>query len=484
MSAVIALGGAAVLGGLMPWRRRIWRALHGIIEWEGERGRLTVGSPAGLAVLGSIGVLSLAFLGGIGGGIAGGLGGVSGDTSPFEYGAPNAPEGMDVIVDDTSTWRVTFPAFSGSGDDTQDSISVTVLRSGAADTLFHAVSETQSADTISDNTDLKADTTYRVLGRHHGANGGWSNADTLSVLNSVGVVDWFCDWRHDTGTGDNAVRGTASVNGSAGLDECFGFRTAAPPGPLNVVAKGDATGCTGWPSGVTNVLQVDVVTDDGQLVVTDTVIDAPAVGEVYFHRQYFCTDAAVGASVNKHFTHTGSNEPANDCSGNASGCYSGRWFFWTPPAIQADSTFEMRVGSMVNGSGLGRGVGLFSWGGDGATEWHTHTTYVLEFRIDRFHTDSVLYSTRVTDTDGNVVADAEDFLCASGTCADDGYNVDIFGEYPVALGDIRRFRGLEVGSNGATGPSEQYIYLCCEALAIRADTADWIGLYPVGAEAN
>jgi hypothetical protein len=121
-------------------------------------------------------------------------------------GPPATPVVLVTVVD-TSTWHVTFSAFSGDGADTQDSIAVTVLRSGSADTLFHAVSGVQLVDTVSDNTDLKADTTYRVLGRQKGVEGDWSDADTVDENGIYSEGEFFC-----TNGCDN------SGNGSIALD--------------------------------------------------------------------------------------------------------------------------------------------------------------------------------------------------------------------------------------------------------------------------
>jgi hypothetical protein len=154
---------------------------HEVVKWGGRLG-ITAAALGALAFMGP----------GVGIGLGGMLSRAGGSTGGTPaVGQPNAPT-IDVAVTDTSTWRVTFSAFVGSGADTQDSISVTVLRSGAADTLFHAKSGVQTADTISDNADLKADTTYRVLGRQKGASGGWSNADTLTVVNDVWDSNIFC----------------------------------------------------------------------------------------------------------------------------------------------------------------------------------------------------------------------------------------------------------------------------------------------------
>ena len=171
-----AMGAAAVLGGAMPWRRRIWEWMQSLPERLGEaRLPIQVGGIAAASIMS----LSLSYV------VLGGHAGTGDRTGGTLAGTPGTPT-ITAVVSDTSTWVVNFTtAFSPNGSDTQDSIAITVLRSGAADTLFHAKSGVQSADTVSDNADLKADTTYRVLGRQKGTDGGWSVADTISVVNSV-----------------------------------------------------------------------------------------------------------------------------------------------------------------------------------------------------------------------------------------------------------------------------------------------------------
>ena len=161
--------------------RRAWAWLRGLVEWESDERSVTIGSPGSLAML-TVAAMSLGYAYVVVGGVTSSGGGQSGGSIA---GTPGTPT-ITASNPDTSTFIVTFTtAFQPNGGDTQDSISVTVLRSGAADTLFHAKSGVQSADTVSDNADLKADTTYRILGRQKGTDGGWSVADTISIINGT-----------------------------------------------------------------------------------------------------------------------------------------------------------------------------------------------------------------------------------------------------------------------------------------------------------
>lgn len=182
MASVLAIGGAAVVGGLMPWRSEIWAWMETLPDRLGESqtGQLVKwGAPYAAMVLTSVYFLT--------GGLATFGGQAVGSTGAATPGAPNTPT-ISVAVDDTSTWRVPFSAFVGSGSDTQDSISVTVLRTGTSDTLIHLVSATQTVDTISGvtaNDSLKADSVYEVFGRQKGTSGGWSAYDSAQVTNTV-----------------------------------------------------------------------------------------------------------------------------------------------------------------------------------------------------------------------------------------------------------------------------------------------------------
>lgn len=186
------LGWSLVLGlALLVGARALRYAVaSGLVEWEGDGGRLVVGGAGPLAIL-TAGGLALAFWGGgIGLGLAGGkVSGAAGGGS-VAVGPPNAPT-HTVVVIDTSTVYSLGSVFVGSGADTQDSIRFAVTRLAADTTsiLTQTYGGAQQRDTISDNTNLKADTTYRGWLKYKGASGGWSAwsaPDTF--VNTVAVV--------------------------------------------------------------------------------------------------------------------------------------------------------------------------------------------------------------------------------------------------------------------------------------------------------
>jgi len=119
----------------------------------------------------------------------------AGTTTTSAPGAPNTPT-IAVTVVDTSTWWVDFSAFVGSGSDTQDSIHVQVDRVGGnfSSPLTDVKSGVQTRDTLSDNSDWKADSTYIVRGRQKGVAGGWSAYDSVTVVNTVDVAVFAMDY--------------------------------------------------------------------------------------------------------------------------------------------------------------------------------------------------------------------------------------------------------------------------------------------------
>lgn len=119
------------------------------------------------------------------------LGRTSGAQTPggVSYGAPNAPN-VNVTITDTSTWIISGGAFVGSGDDTHDSTQIQVDRNGGnfSSPLTEVVIGAQTTDTLTDNADWKADTTYIVRMRYKGAaakSATWSAYDSATVLNAT-----------------------------------------------------------------------------------------------------------------------------------------------------------------------------------------------------------------------------------------------------------------------------------------------------------
>ena len=168
---------AAFGGALVAFRREIASAYGEITHpdgshevWGTKTGELAKWATVGAcAFLGGGGALGLAIMG-----ARSAAGTASGG---FVYSAPNQPTGSVVVID-TSTVYFLASAFVGSGNDTQDSVRFAVTRLGADTTSILTEVKTATVsnarDTISDQANLKADTTYKGWFKYSGVNGNWS----------------------------------------------------------------------------------------------------------------------------------------------------------------------------------------------------------------------------------------------------------------------------------------------------------------------
>ena len=226
-----AMGAAAVLGGAMPWRRRILEWMRGLIEWEGRDSNIVIFPTQTLATVGGLALTGMCayFV----------LGGHSGTTTVSGGEGQGGDEGVttpiiDVAVVDTTTWWVIFNAYASTSEgDTQDSIQIQVDRAGGnfSSPLTNAVSQTTNLrDTITDNADWKADSTYVVRGRRFSTIlDVWSAYDSITVVNNPGPViaslvtaigqdpdtTWYESVRVDT-----LPAGASYVDSIAGLTIC------------------------------------------------------------------------------------------------------------------------------------------------------------------------------------------------------------------------------------------------------------------------
>lgn len=277
MLAVSLLGWLAVggLGFVMASKSiRRWTGPGG--EVEEIHGSLLPEIVGGGAMV----ALSCYFLGvglGLGGGPTKPVGAPS---STFVYGAPNAPS-TSVFVSDTSTWIVSGGSFVGSGDDTHDSTNIQVLRV-AGDTLTEVTIGAQTTDTLSDNTDWKADSTYVVRMRYKGAaakSATWSTYDSATVVNATISVLQHTDWSTGTGTAAGVLRDTAKAVPWTDTKDNDGG---------TVVVTAASTGLT-WPASMTNVLQIWALAAGTPIQGVRNVdrYDVPAIGESRFHRWFF-----------------------------------------------------------------------------------------------------------------------------------------------------------------------------------------------------
>lgn len=158
----------------------------GLVEWEGDRGRLTVGTPTSLAVALSFGALGFfvnLVASGVGGGIDGTVIGAA-----VSVNAPSAPTADAIILTD-STARIIGTAFSGESGDTHDS---TQIQLDTIDGDWSSPKADSTSGAVTSDTLLVAGDSGAVLKarmRYKGA-GGWSSwSDSLQISMAFSYCD-------------------------------------------------------------------------------------------------------------------------------------------------------------------------------------------------------------------------------------------------------------------------------------------------------
>lgn len=421
-------------------------------------------------------------------------------TSAVSYAAPNTPTHDAVAFAPTGdSLRILGSAFSGSGDDTQDSMAIQVDTAGGDfsspqyfnDTIGAVITDTVTA------IDSGAVVVSRIA--YKGTNGGWSAwSDSLSttMATGVGVLTWFCDQRYAIGDSTGALYGLPQ-NGTVPTDstpaECYNTNTADPNQGTVVINSGVSQ--HSFPSGLTNVDSISFCqAGDGCGSMMKklggnavTLIDSIDINGYGFYRHYIRSLIPTGEGINAHYYHVGNNEQSGSVD------YA-QWWYQTG-SIQSDSGYSNGPAIFPNASGYGRGGGLFEpYGG---FEFKTHHTYRIEHRWHRFKADSARVQVRVYNESGSLVATGADFRCSvseSDQCSLGGTipgtpGADTVGQYPVLFNSTARdlTRMIEVGDNG-NDPSDPSptAYQIIGGLAIRMSTTatDWIGAYGVSPEGN
>lgn len=177
-------------------------------------------------VMGAVGIFGggglsavLSSVSGIGGGTAGG---------GFEYGAPNTPTLTAVVPTDTSV-LVNASAFSGSGDDTQDSttwqldtlggdFSAPIVSIVTADSLT-----AYRGAGLGASIPLTTDSLYQLRARYKGTNGGWSEYSAVDTFTATAAGDGLAylpaGWAL---VSDEPMNDTAFVTGDGDQSEMVG----------------------------------------------------------------------------------------------------------------------------------------------------------------------------------------------------------------------------------------------------------------------
>lgn len=240
-----------------------------------------------------------------------------GTTPSGAVGVPNAPSGTVVVVD-TSTVYFLASAFVGSGADTQDSVRFAVTRLAADTTAILTEVKTATVsnarDTIVDQANLKADTTYKGYFKYSGVAGkwsAWSAPDTF--VNRVGIVALVqADWTGVPLGNYGHLPDTGAVNAMDGVFDTRGglqHHVITPP--------------AGFPAGMTRVYRnVSDVFNNGFCLLAVTDIPVLADGATRYYRFYW--RAEVTASM---VTGSGENGDHPVHQSNGFSPVNSNWFF-------------------------------------------------------------------------------------------------------------------------------------------------------------
>lgn len=450
--AVLALRGRGMIrhpdGSMEEWDDR--GPSHDLVKW------------GGISLM-TCGLGAAAFIGlGVGTGSTSG-----GRSSPAaSYTAPNAPLSVSTGIVDTSTIYAIGSTFVGSLDDTQDSIRYAITRLAADTTAILTEVKTGAAqirDTIADNTNLKADTTYKSWLKYHGVNGGWSAwsaPDTF--INRVITVAFWCDYR-------NATIGTTSA---AGLSTCAAAGdwngTYVGAGNLNGIII-DSTGYTakGWPTAKIFRIRSQLSAGASEPVVRGltapwTTWDTVAVGDSTHFRAYVLME--VPDSVP-----TSQGHPIEARTGNT-------WPWGLRFRTEEDST---KWGlAIVGAQGQGANQKIWDLVSLNRMILPKDTTIRLEWQVKRTYVDSIQLHMRIYVWNGSTFAlrysDSDfDRRSATGTLAD---NVNVI---KLAADSLNTLVG---GSNGFDfGSTYQVNYTLQGAFAV---CNVWCGEYPIASVEN
>ncbi len=369
-------------------------------------------------------------------------------------GVPNTPTVTATVVD-TSTWWVDFSAFVGSGGDTQDSIHIQVDRNGGnfSSPLTDVKSGVQTRDTLSDNTDWKADSTYVVRGRQKGLAGGWSVYDSVTVVNTqpaLPSLTFAVDWSTATGTSDSALRDGTTINIESGTAPNLDVVTSASLG-----APGD------WP---TNMLRLFYEGDNWNNVGFNSEGGnygwaLPAVGEFIYFRVLMWT--TLGGSSNVAFEH---------------GMQSN-----TGSLFQYFQIFDDSGGVFSLGFGSGSVGGVYAIGLDGAGGITKAAPIRVEWAFERTGTSTyVLHGIRIyNETISEVTPqwDHGDFLDNYGAGSNSLESVDP----TFTASNTNHPRGYMFGSSGSSSSQNGgYVHWSGFGVRVTSSSSGWIGAFVAG----
>ncbi|MGE0278357.1 MAG: hypothetical protein AB7R40_23420 [Nitrospiraceae bacterium] len=393
------------------------------------------------------------------------------------HGPPNTPSIVALAVVDTSTVWVEGSAYSHPSGDTQDSVIVVITRLGQDTTTVLASARTATAtnarDTVSDNTNLEADSTYRAWFKYHATNGGYSAysaPDTFvnSVASGVTVHFWS-DWSTATGTTSAAIYDTNKAKPwtlTAGHGE---------PGEGGLAVRVTATDSRDYPT--TNYLRITGYWQSSgwnelKFIASDNYIPASAVGVgdtivLRFYARFIAANSYQGNDDETHgiyFDSTGSQ--GWSAGGQAVGIYEQHftndvWNYLVVPDTDQNPHYF----------------------GPGTNALNRNTTYRFELGWVRTGTNTYQMLARIYNATGTLLYDTSAF--------DDNY----YGPGGTSLSGRTMtksttnneaghstMRGLKIGLNGLSGLTTDTVpFMEMAGLAI---CSNWCGAYPIAGVEN
>jgi len=441
-----------------------------LIEYDGKRRALRIGSPASLAILSAGAVGALAFYG-TGGAIAAIGGGAVDGAGPAASGsAPSAPNVSFVGTSDTSFYML---GSTYSGDGTHSGSLYEVDTVGGTFTTTDTLGLQAGPDSLT-----RTDTTYNgglnnitlataggavLIGRAQYTNEFGTSAfgavDTFTVALS-NTMDFASTWGDATGTGIPTLLDSSSATP---WDQWGGAGSK-----LEVVDTATAVtdGCSGWP-GFANVLMVEYSAGDSQQLQKATN-RTPIAGDTIFTRVYTCVSSTIG------------NPPGPGHWFHFHGDPDGGYMFWpwsnSGGTMTADSAMSTRIES--GGTLTGWDVYMNNYEVPNSPLIYIDEVYRLETRVVLISTTSFTLNIRVYDSAGSLYMSGASFIGNFG----EGAVGDTVGESAYGFpGGMDQACEIEMGNNdnpGQNSVTRRYI----GAMACRVG-GGWIGPY-TAAEGN
>jgi hypothetical protein len=263
---------------------------------------------------------------------------------------------------------------------------------------------------------------------------------TVSASTSGGSLSWASAWNSGTGQSITAVTDAGAWGSTMGQGLATQFAIIPSTGlnfPTTNVAKVTYNGIENKNFQVTSGIPVSSAT-------------VPAVGQYWFVRYYYRNEIPDGQDL-----------------GEAHWFQTHAYNSWTfKHATPAAGTFEFRIVTDLTGGyadnknyivTLNRGV-----------------TYIVEMRIQKLTATTGRISMRISDTNGTVLHDDNDFHTYVGS----GDTMAL--EQPVTPVDDGAFTNLDMGNNDPNRTGAGSFYTGAYAMRVSSNANAWIGPFANG----